>query len=203
MSKATINLHSLCVLRAENLIPCWIHRGSLPHPLPSTPLLLIGPGTGCAPFRAFVEERAAQSVAEPTAPVLFFFDCRNQDSDFLYKDFWLNHAQNRGVLSSEKGGGFFVAFSRDQPQKIYVQDKIKEQSATAMDILCSNKVAIYVAGSSTKMSADVTSALEEVLCQESGDSKENVSEWLNNLRAFAIGYGNTSSSGLAEESHGG
>ncbi|XP_062205780.1 NADPH-dependent diflavin oxidoreductase 1-like isoform X2 [Phragmites australis] len=169
----------------ENLIPCWIHRGSLPRPLPSIPLLLIGPGTGCAPFRAFVEERAAQSVAEPTAPILFFFGCRNQDSDFLYKDFWLNHAQNQGVLSLKKGGGFFVAFSRDQPEKIYVQDKIKEQSARVWNILCSD-VAIYVAGSSTKMPADVTAALEEVICQEGGVPKQAGSGWLRELKRAGV-----------------
>jgi len=144
--------------------------------------VLIGPGTGCAPFRAFVEERATQAVAVPTAPILFFFGCRNENSDFLYKDFWLSHAQNHGVLSSEKGGGFFVAFSRELPQKIYLQDKIKEQSARVMNMLCSNKVAIYIAGCSTKMPADVTAALEEVICQETGDSKESVSEWLKDMK---------------------
>lgn len=105
------NPNSRCALHAENLIPCWIRKGSLPRPLPSTPLLLIGPGTGCAPFRAFVEERAAQAAAEPTASVLFFFGCRNEDGDYLYKDFWSDYSQEHKVLSSEKGGGFFVAFS--------------------------------------------------------------------------------------------
>ncbi|VAH18365.1 unnamed protein product [Triticum turgidum subsp. durum] len=170
----------------DQLIPCWIRRGSLPRPRPSVPLLLIGPGTGCAPFRAFVEERAAQSAADPTtAPVMFFFGCRNQDSDFLYKDFWLKHAQGQGgVLSHEKGGGFFAAFSRDQPRKVYVQDKIKEQGARVLDMLCSesSKAAIYVAGSSTGMPADVTAALEEVLCQEGGVPREDASGWLKDLK---------------------
>uniref|UniRef100_A0ACD5TBF1 Uncharacterized protein n=1 Tax=Avena sativa TaxID=4498 RepID=A0ACD5TBF1_AVESA len=166
----------------ENIIPCWIQRGSLPPPRPSIPLVLIGPGTGCAPFRTFVEERAAQSVAEPTAPILFFFGCRNQDNDFLYKEFWLNHAQDQGVLSLEKGGGFFVAFSRDQPQKVYVQDKIKEQGARVLNMLCSEEAAIYVAGSSTKMPADVTVALKEVLCQHGGFPKKDVEGWLTKLK---------------------
>ena len=144
--------------------------------------MLIGPGTGCAPFRAFVEERAAQSVAEPTAPVLFFFGCRNQDNDFLYKDFWLNHAQDQGVLSLEKGGGLFVAFSRDQPQKVYVQDKIREQGARVLNMLCSSEATIYVAGSSTRMPADVTAALEEVLCQQGGVPKNDVSQWVTGLK---------------------
>ncbi|CAL4947577.1 unnamed protein product [Urochloa decumbens] len=164
----------------DNLIPCWIRHGSLPPPHPSVPLVLIGPGTGCAPFRAFVEERAAQVAAEPTAPVLFFFGCRNQDNDFLYKDFWLTHAQDEGVLSSKRGGGLFVAFSRDQPQKVYVQHKIKEQSARVWNLLLSG-AAIYIAGSSTKMPADVTAALEEVICREHGVKKEDASKWLRDL----------------------
>ncbi|PVH38074.1 hypothetical protein PAHAL_5G170000 [Panicum hallii] len=166
--------------RKDNTIPCWIHQGSLPPPHPSVALVLIGPGTGCAPFRAFVEERAAQTVAEPTAPVLFFFGCRNQDNDFLYKDFWLTHAQDEGVLSSKKGGGLFVAFSRDQPQKVYVQHKIKEQSARVWNLLLSG-AAVYIAGSSTKMPADVTAALEEVICKEHGVKKEDASKWLRDL----------------------
>jgi sulfite reductase alpha subunit-like flavoprotein len=164
----------------DNLIPCWIHQGSLPPPRPLVPLVLIGPGTGCAPFRAFVEERAAQAATEPTAPVLFFFGCRNQDNDFLYRDFWLSHAWGQGVLSLKKGGGLFVAFSRDQPQKVYVQHKIKEQGARIWNLLCSG-AAVYIAGSSTKMPADVTAALEEVICQESGETKEGASKWLRTL----------------------
>ncbi|KAF0919055.1 hypothetical protein E2562_028278 [Oryza meyeriana var. granulata] len=164
----------------ENLIPCWLHHGSLPPPRPSIPLILIGPGTGCAPFRAFVAERAAWSTSEPTAPILFFFGCRNQDNDFLYKDFWYAHAHDQGVLSSKKGGGFFVAFSRDQPQKVYVQHRIMEQSQSVWNLL-NNEAAIYIAGSSTKMPADVTDALEEVICREGGMSKENASKWLRKL----------------------
>jgi sulfite reductase alpha subunit-like flavoprotein len=129
-----------------------------------------------------VEERAAQAAAEPTAPVLFFFGCRNEDGDYLYMDFWLDHAKDHKVLSSEKGGGFFVAFSRDQPQKIYVQDKIKEESKRVVNVLCSSKAAIYIVGCSTKMPDDVTAALEEVICRETGDSEENVSKWLKDMK---------------------
>lgn len=163
----------------ENFIPAWIHRGSLHPPPPSLPLILIGPGTGCAPFRAFVEERAAQRESGPTAPVLFFFGCRNQESDFLYKDFWLSQAQ-KGVLSAETGGGFFVAFSRDQPSKIYVQHKMKEQRGLIWSLLISG-AAIYLSGSSTKMPADVTSALEEIIADETGSSKDSAARWLKRL----------------------
>ncbi|RWW72919.1 hypothetical protein BHE74_00019244 [Ensete ventricosum] len=161
-------------------IPAWVTRGSLPPPPPSLPLILIGPGTGCAPFRAFVEERALQDMTRSTSPILFFFGCRNQSVDFLYKNFWLAHARDDGVLSADKGGGFFVAFSRDQPQKIYVQHKMNEESKRIWSLLSSG-AAIYIAGSSTKMPADVTSTLEEIIAVESGMSKESAARWLRLL----------------------
>ncbi|XP_077230356.1 flavodoxin family protein isoform X2 [Tasmannia lanceolata] len=161
-------------------IPVWFYRGSLPPPPTSLPLILIGPGTGCAPFHGFVEERAVQSVSGPTAPVLFFFGCRNEASDFLYRDFWLFHTQSSGVLSEEKGGGFFVAFSRDQPQKVYVQHKMKEESQRIWSLLSAG-AAVYIAGSSTKMPADVSSALEEIILKESGIPKESAARWLRLL----------------------
>ncbi|KAJ1443256.1 Riboflavin synthase-like beta-barrel [Sesbania bispinosa] len=142
-------------------VPVWFYKGSLPTPSPSLPLILVGPGTGCAPFHGFVEERAVQSKTHSTAPIIFFFGCRNEDADFLYRDFWLSHSQNNGVLSEAKGGGFYVAFSRDQPQKVYVQHKMREHSQRIWNLLAEG-AAVYIAGSSTKMPADVTSAFEEL-----------------------------------------
>ncbi|XP_031105689.1 NADPH-dependent diflavin oxidoreductase 1-like isoform X1 [Ipomoea triloba] len=163
------------------LIPAWFHKGSLPPPPPPLPLILVGPGTGCAPFRGFVEERALQSKSgTTTAPIIFFFGCRNEENDFLYRDFWQSHAQNGGVLSEEKGGGFFVAFSRDQPQKVYVQHKMKEQSTKVWNLLAEG-AAVYVAGSASKMPSDVLSAFEEIVSKESGVSREAAARWLRAL----------------------
>ncbi|XP_071692844.1 NADPH-dependent diflavin oxidoreductase 1-like [Rutidosis leptorrhynchoides] len=162
-------------------IPAWFHKGALPAPKPSLPLILIGPGTGCAPFRGFIEERALhETKSTPTSPILFFFGCRNEDIDFLYRDFWLSHAQNGGVLSEEKGGGFHVAFSRDQPQKVYVQHKMREQSVKVWELL-SKGAAVYVAGSSNNMPADVLAAFEEIVEREGGVSKEAAVRWLRML----------------------
>ncbi|PWA66123.1 NADPH-dependent diflavin oxidoreductase 1 [Artemisia annua] len=162
-------------------IPAWFHKGSLPAPAPSLPLILIGPGTGCAPFRGFVEERALEaSKSIPTSPILFFFGCRNEQNDFLYKDFWISHSQNGGVLSEEKGGGFYVAFSRDQPHKVYVQHKMKEQCVKIWDLL-SKGAAVYVAGSSNNMPADVLAAFEEIVATEGGVSREDAVRWLRTL----------------------
>lgn len=161
-------------------IPVWFHKGLLPPPPPSLPLILVGPGTGCAPFRGFVEERAVQSLSSPIAPIILFFGCRNEEKDFLYKDFWLFHSQNDGVLSEAKGGGFYAAFSRDQPQKVYVQHKMQEQSQRIWNLLCEG-AAIYVAGSSTKMPSDVMLAFEEIIAKESGAPKDSAVRWLRSL----------------------
>ncbi|XP_024026130.1 NADPH-dependent diflavin oxidoreductase 1 isoform X1 [Morus notabilis] len=161
-------------------IPAWFNKGSLPPPPPSLPLILVGPGTGCAPFHGFVEERAIQSRTHETAPVIFFFGCQNEENDYLYRDFWLSHTQNGGVLSETKGGGFFVAFSRDQPQKVYVQHKMREHSHMVWSLL-SEGAAVYVAGSSTKMPSDVLSAFEEIISKESGLPKESAVRWLRAL----------------------
>ncbi|XP_020223137.1 NADPH-dependent diflavin oxidoreductase 1 isoform X1 [Cajanus cajan] len=166
--------------RDDIYVPAWFHKGSLPSPSPSLPLILVGPGTGCAPFRGFVEERALQSRTNSTAPIIFFFGCRNEDGDFLYRDFWLNHSQNKGVLSEAKGGGFYVAFSREQPQKVYVQHKMREHSQRIWDLLAEG-AAVYVAGSSTKMPADVTSAFEEIVAKENEVSTEDAARWIRAL----------------------
>ncbi|CAN1731347.1 NADPH-dependent diflavin oxidoreductase 1 [Linum perenne] len=131
-------------------IPAWFHKGCLPAPPPSLPLILVGPGTGCAPFRGFLEERAV-----------------NKDDDFLYRDLWQSHSEHDdGLLSEARGGGFYVAFSRDQPQKVYVQHKMLEQSQRIWKLVSEGEAAIYVAGSSTKMPCDVMSALEEIISRE-------------------------------------
>lgn len=162
------------------LIAAWFKKGSLPPPPPSLPLILIGPGTGCAPFRGFVEERALQNESDPTAPMILFFGCRNKDNDFLYRDFWMKHSQNGGVLSEDKGGGFYAAFSRDQPQKVYVQHKIREQSSKIWSLLRQGG-SVYIAGSSNKMPSDVLSAFEDIVSAETGVSKEFASRWIRAL----------------------
>lgn len=161
-------------------IPAWFQKGTLSPPPPSLPLILIGPGTGCAPFRGFVEERAIQSESGATAPVIFFFGCRSETDDFLYKDFWLSHSRNGGVLSETNGGGFYVAFSREQPHKVYVQHKMRENSQRIWNLL-SDGAAIYVAGSSTKMPSDVLSAFEDIVSKEGGLPKDSAVRWLRAL----------------------
>lgn len=121
-------LASLDPKNGKVFIPVWFTKGAISLPSPSVPLILVGPGTGCAPFRSFIQERVALSKpGEEVAPVMFFFGCRNKAKDFLYSEDWKAWSQGQNVMSVEVGGDFFVAFSRDQPEKVYVQHKILEQ----------------------------------------------------------------------------
>ena len=163
---------------SEVYIPAWIHSGGLPQPPTGMPLILVGPGTGCAPFHGFVEEMVAQKAAGVAVPpVLFFFGCRNKDKDFLYREFWVAHAGRGSVLSLDCGGGFFPAFSRDQPDKIYVQDKMKEERERVWQQL-SGGCAVYIAGSATKMPGDVVAALEEIVAEKAGLDRAAAFRWL-------------------------
>eukprot|EP00899_Mesostigma_viride_P014170 jgi/Mesvir1/22754/Mv14153-RA.2 len=119
-------LSRLGSVAAEDVkLPVWVAPGTLRMPAShATPIIMIGPGTGVAAFRAFSMERRAfvrqQKAGEQgrdednqVGASLLFFGCRHRDSDFLYADEWPQYAPH-GVLSEENGGGFFVAFSRDQ-----------------------------------------------------------------------------------------
>ncbi|KAL2609095.1 hypothetical protein R1flu_027668 [Riccia fluitans] len=166
--------------QGEVHVPVWITKGSLKLPPPSVPLILVGPGTGCAPFRSFVEDRVVSSESGEVAPILFFFGCRKQEKDFLYKDFWHSCTENYKVMCPKSGGGLFVAFSRDQSEKVYVQHKIRENRELVWRLLQSG-AAIFISGSANKMPAQVTSAFEEIISSEGGVSREASVRWLKQM----------------------
>ncbi|KAG0598147.1 hypothetical protein M758_12G050000 [Ceratodon purpureus] len=167
--------------KGKVFLPVWFTKGAISLPSPSVPLILVGPGTGCAPFRSFIQERIALlNKGEAVAPVLFFFGCRYKSKDLLYGADWSAWSQGQNVLSVEVGGDFFVAFSRDQLEKIYVQHKITEQGKKVLQMMQSG-AAIYVAGSADKMPADVLSAFESVIAKETGWPQDSVSKYLRDL----------------------
>lgn len=141
-------------------------------PREDVPIIMIGPGTGIAPFRAFVEQRAEQGSASDN---WLFFGDRNFDSDFLYQLEWQRYLK-RGNLTR-----LDVAFSRDQRQKIYVQDRIRENSKEVFRWL-ERGAALYVCGDSKRMAGDVNDALIDVLVNEGGMDAAAAAEKLKALR---------------------
>jgi sulfite reductase (NADPH) flavoprotein alpha-component len=137
------------------------------------PIIMIGPGTGVAPFRAFVEQRVEQGA---TGDNWLFFGDRNFNSDFLYQLEWQRYVK-QGHLAR-----FDVAFSRDQRQKIYVQDRIRENSE-ALYRWIEKGAAIYVCGDAKQMAKDVNDALIDVFVKEADLDPDMASQRLKALRS--------------------
>lgn len=135
---------------------------------PDTPIIMIGPGTGVAPFRAFLGERAETGAAGKSW--LFYGDQRFS-SDFLYQVEWQRWLKE-GVLTRMD-----VAFSRDTEQKVYVQHRMLEKSKELYQWLQEGAV-VYVCGDEKKMAHDVHNTLAAILRQEGGLSEEEAAAYL-------------------------
>ncbi|MFQ6006971.1 MAG: assimilatory sulfite reductase (NADPH) flavoprotein subunit, partial [Woeseia sp.] len=137
-----------------------------------TPVIMIGPGTGVAPFRAFVEHRAELGA---TGRNWLIFGNRTFHSDFLYQLEWQRFLK-RGALHRMD-----VAFSRDQASKVYVQHRIAEHGAEFHEWLRQG-AAIYVCGDARYMAGDVHTALAEVLMSHGGFDCDSAEAYLKDLR---------------------
>ena len=136
---------------------------------PATDIIMCGPGTGIAPFRAFLEQRVGDGA---TGRNWLFFGEQHRASDFLYGSEWLEY-QRRGKLHR-----LDLAFSRDQPQKIYVQHRMLEQSRQLWDWL-QNGAYFYVCGDAKHMAKDVHRSLIEIAQKEGGLSPEAADHFVN------------------------
>eukprot|EP00873_Tetraselmis_striata_P027357 jgi/Tetstr1/447621/TSEL_034982.t1 len=174
------HLASLDPTQGPVSLPVWLEPGSLRMP-PSlaAPLILVGPGTGVAPFRSFLQEREAHLLAgEAVAPCMLFFGCRNACADYFYKEEFERFAAN-GVLMG--GVGLQTAFSRDQPAKRYVQHCIRERASEVWALLQVPGSAIYVAGSAQKMPEDVAAAFRSVAESAGSMTPAEAEMWLRRL----------------------
>lgn len=137
-----------------------------------TPVIMIGPGTGIAPFRAFMQQRAAD---EAPGKNWLFFGNPHFTEDFLYQVEWQRYVKE-GVLSR-----IDLAWSRDQKEKVYVQDKLREQGAELWRWI-NDGAHIYVCGDANRMAKDVEQALLEVIAEFGGMDTESADEFLSELR---------------------
>lgn len=138
---------------------------------PNKPLILIGPGTGVAPFRAFIQERIATQAEGKN---WLFFGERNRAFDFYYKDFWLE-LERQGRLRLD------TAFSRDQIEKIYVQHKLLENKKALWEWIEEGAI-VYVCGDANKMAKDVELTLLEIAQLEGKMNGEEARLLLKKLR---------------------
>lgn len=139
---------------------------------PQTPVIMIGPGTGIVPFRAFIQQRAAEGAEGLN---WLFFGNPHFTEDFLYQVEWQRFVKE-GVLSR-----IDLAWSRDQKHKVYVQDKLREQGAEVWRWI-EQGAHIYVCGDANRMAKDVEQALLELLAEHGGMDAEQADEFLSELR---------------------
>ncbi|KRW58710.1 sulfite reductase [NADPH] flavoprotein alpha-component [Aeromonas allosaccharophila] len=139
---------------------------------PDTPVIMVGPGTGIAPFRAFMQEREAQGAEGKN---WLFFGNPHFTQDFLYQVEWQRYVKS-GLLSK-----ISLAFSRDQANKIYVQDRLREAGQELYQWLEAG-AHFYVCGDANKMAKDVQEALLDVIAEHGHKSREEAEEYLSELR---------------------
>ena len=137
-----------------------------------TPIIMVGPGTGIAPFRAFIEERKATSA---TGKNWLFFGDQHYSTDFLYQSEWQNYL-NEGILTK-----LDVAFSRDQKEKIYVQNRMLDNSRELFAWL-EQGAYFYVCGDATRMANDVDDTLHNIIAKEGGLEQEDAKAYVKKLK---------------------
>ena len=141
-------------------------------PAPDTPIIMIGPGTGIAPFRAFMEQRIEQGASGDS---WLFFGGRNFSSDFLYQLEWQRHLRNGHLTRMD------VAFSRDQQHKVYVQDRITAAAAEFYRWI-ERGACIYVCGDEKRMAKDVHEAVVGVIASQARTGRDEAVARLKAMR---------------------
>jgi len=160
---------------ADSNVQVWIERNDR-FRVPADgarDIIMIGPGTGVAPFRGFLQEREATGA---TGRNWLFYGGRSLYHDFLYQLEWQQALKRKSLHRVD------VAFSRDQQQKIYVQHRLKEAGKDLFSWL-SNGAYLYVCGDASAMAPDVHAALLEVVAEQSGMDADDAQSWVADLTA--------------------
>jgi len=137
-----------------------------------TPIIMVGPGTGVAPFRAFVEERGERGAKGES---WLFFGDQKYNFDFLYQLEWQDHLKS-GALSK-----LDVAFSRDQPEKVYVQDVMKK-SASEIYTWLEKGAHFYVCGDANRMAKDVHETLIGIVAEHRKIPLDEATAYVDQLK---------------------
>lgn len=162
----------------ETTVRVWVKKGDVRPPRdPSKPVIMVGPGTGLALFKAFLEERShlakhGVAVGENT----FYFGCRHEKKDYLYGDLW------QDMVAQGHLHHLHTAFSRDQESKVYVQHRLLENAEHTWNALVNQHAHFYVSGSAKQMPKDIKAALKEICKTQGNKTEEEAEEFFQQLR---------------------
>lgn len=159
--------------KVGNSVPVWVKPGTLTFPDISNesvpPVVMIGPGTGCAPFRSYIQERVASGLPKG---VVMVFGCRNSTKDYFFKGEW-EELVNKQELE------LFCAFSRDQEEKVYVQHVMKNNAPYFWKLIGEQKALVYFAGNAKRVPIDVHEALTYICEIGRGNGSQDAEEYMN------------------------
>ncbi|KAG8527552.1 uncharacterized protein KY384_007704 [Bacidia gigantensis] len=167
-------------------VPVHVRHSNFKLPSdPSKPIIMVGPGSGVAPFRGFVQERAAQSKAgEKVGQTVLFYGCRKSAEDFVYKDEWEFLAAQSVKKTLGSSFTLFTAFSRETPgKKIYVQQRLEENAALVNELLQKQKANFYVCGDAANMAREVNAKLAKIISEHRGISLEKGEDIVRGMRS--------------------
>ena len=163
--------------RADN-VPVPVYPSSAKHfHMPedgNIPLIMVGPGTGIAPFRAFLQERQARGAKGKN---WLFFGAQREKSDYAYQEDWERYTKD-GLLTR-----LDCAWSRDQAHKIYVQNKMLEHAAEIWKWIDGDGAQFFVCGDAKRMAKDVDAALRKIVQEHGGKSPEEANAYVEKLKA--------------------
>jgi sulfite reductase (NADPH) flavoprotein alpha-component len=163
--------------RADN-VPVPVYPSSAKHfhlpEDPNLPIIMVGPGTGVAPFRAFLQER--ESIGAKGKNWLFF-GAHREKCDFAYKEDF-ERFQRNGILTR-----FDCAWSRDQVHKVYVQHRMLENAAEIWKWIEEEGAQFFVCGDARRMAKDVDAALRKIVLEHGGKTPEQASEYVEKLKS--------------------
>ncbi|KAI1265585.1 NADPH-cytochrome P450 reductase [Xylariaceae sp. FL1019] len=160
-------------------VPVHVRHSNFKLPSdPSKPVILIGPGTGVAPMRGFVQERARQAESgQNVGKTVLFFGCRKSTEDFLYESEWKEYKKALGDNFE-----LVTAFSREGSKKVYVQHRLKEKAKEINELL-QQKAYLYVCGDAANMAREVNTVLGQIIAEQRGLPESKGEEIVKNMRA--------------------
>ncbi|XP_058854291.1 NADPH--cytochrome P450 reductase-like isoform X2 [Acipenser ruthenus] len=142
----------------KSMVPLFVRKSQFRLPFKaSTPVIMIGPGTGIAPFMGFIQERAwLKQQGKEVGETVLYYGCRHRNEDFLYQE-ELEQFEKDGVLTQLN-----VAFSRDQTEKVYVQHLLKKNKENLWKLIHTDNAHIYICGDARNMARDVQNTFYEI-----------------------------------------
>ncbi|XP_062887498.1 NADPH--cytochrome P450 reductase-like [Mobula hypostoma] len=158
-------------------VPMYVRKSQFRLPYkPSTPILMIGPGTGIAPFVGFIQERAwLKQQGKEVGETVLYYGCRHENEDYLYQK-ELEGFQKDGVLTQ-----LHVAFSRDQAEKVYVQHLLKKNKENVWDLIHKENGHIYICGDAKNMARDVQNTFYEIAAELGNMKHEQAVDYIKKL----------------------